>query len=299
METELSFSLQVFRGSAAAEVIVIRHNRVLIGNGAHCDIRLDDVGSAREHAELEIEGDHVIARALSYVVPPYLNGAPLVGASKLDQGAEIAIVNTRIVVTMVREVNAKGGKSPARRTLTAVAMAFGMLFAPVAVYAALNQGGEEPIGPPPPAPVLWETRNTTCKFEAPDQAAHYAVQMRSLGDVNRERYPFDIQDGIHAVNSYEMAAACQRRANHGAEAALDDELASEIRGVVQSDYFAHRIRLEHAIESNDVRAAFVEVKILRQLTSEIHAPYVEWLAMVERRIEFNIREAEKPAKGAL
>ena len=297
METDFSFSLQVFRGTKPAEVIVIRHSRVLIGNGAHCDIRLDDVGSAREHAELELEGDHVVARALSYLVPPLLNGAPLVGASKLEQGAEIKIIGTRIVVSMVRELNPSGARSPARRALTAIGIAFALLFIPVATYAALNQGGEEPIGPPPPAAPLWEGTVTACKVDAPDQAAHYAVQMRALGDVNRERYPFDIQDGINAARSFEMAAVCQTRAGRKDEAALDEELASEIRGIVDSDYFAHRIRLEHAIESNDARAAYLEVKILRKLTATLHGPYVDWLTMVERRLEFSLREVEKEKTG--
>ena len=296
METELSFSLQVFRGTKPAEIIVIRHSRVLIGNGAHCDIRIDDVGAAREHAELEIEGDHVIARALSYQIPALLDGTPLVGASKLEQGAEISIIGTRIVVSMVREVN-RNVRSPMRRMMTAIAIAFALLFIPVAVYAAFNQSSEEPIGPPPPPTPLWDAPITTCKFEAPDQAAHYAVQMRALGDANRERYPFDIQDGIHAVSAFEMAMVCQRRAGRNDEAAVDEDLTAEIRGVVESDYFAHRIRLEHAIESNEAHAAYLEVKILRKLTANLRGPYIDWLNMVERRLEFSLREVVKEVKG--
>lgn len=297
METELSFSLQVFRGTKAAEIIMIRHRRVLIGNGAHCDIRLDDVGAEREHAELEIEGDHVIARALSNLIPPLLNGAPLVGASKLDQGAEIAVIGTRIVVSIVREVNPNKARSPARRLVTAVGIAFALLFVPVAVYAAFNQPGEEAIGPPPPPAPLWVATVTACKVDAPDQAAHFAVQMRALGDANRERYPFDIQDGILAVSAFEMAAACQRRAGRTHEASIDEELTHEIRGVVESDYFAHRIRLEHAIESNDARAAYLEAKILRKLTANLRGPYIDWLTMVERRLELSLREEVKEKTG--
>ncbi|CAN5924147.1 hypothetical protein BH11MYX4_BH11MYX4_24000 [soil metagenome] len=297
METELIFSLQIFRGTKQAEVVVIRHHRVLIGSGAHCDIRLDDVGSAREHAELEVEGDQVIARALSYVVPPLMNGAPLVGASKLEQGAEIAILGTRIVVSVVREVNPNAARSPARRILTSIGIACALLIVPVAVYAALNRGGDEPIGPPPPPTPLWTAPITACKFEAPDQAGHYAVQMRSLGDVNRERYPFDIQDGINAVSAYEMAAACHRKAGRNDEAGIDAELTSEIRDVVESDYFAHRIRLEHAIESNDAKAAYLEVKILRKLTANLKGAYIDWLNMVERRLEFSLREVVQEKTG--
>ena len=247
METELSFSLQVYRGSSPAEVIVIRHSRVLIGTGAHCDIRLADIEGAREHAELAIEGDQAIARALSYQIPALLNGVPLVGAYKLEQGSELSIIGTRIVVNVVREVN-RNGRSPARRIVTALGIALGLLFIPVAVYAAFNRSSEEAIGAPPPPTPLWEAPTTACKFDAPDQAAHYAVQMRALGDANRERYPFDIRDGIHAVSAFEMAAVCQRRAGRSREAAIDEELTTEIREVVESDYFAHRIRLERRLE---------------------------------------------------
>ena len=298
METELSFSLQVFRGTKPAELLVIRHNRVLIGNGAHCDIRLDDAGAAREHAELEIEGDHVIARALNYQSPPLLNGAPLVGASKLEQSAELSIIDTRIVVTMVREVSKNQKRSPMRRALTAIGIASALLFIPVAVYAAFNQSGDEPIGPPPPPAALWEGGITTaCKFDAPDQASHFGTQQRALADVNRERYPFDIQDGISAVRSYEMAMVCHRRAGRTDDAQLDEELATESRAIVDSDYFAHRIRLEHAIESDDARAAYLEVKILRKLTSNLHGPYIDWLTYVERRLEFSMREVVVVKEG--
>lgn len=290
--TELSLSLKVFRGKKPAEEIVIRHARVLIGTGAHCDIRLDNVAAAREHAELQVEGDQVVARALSYQRPPLLGGAPMVGAQKLEPGAEITILDTRIVVDVIREANPHRASRP-RRIATAFAVAVALLVFPVGVYAAFKPPADEPIGPPPPAAALWEAPVTTCKIDAPDQAVHLAAQMRGLGDVSRERYPFDIQDGIHAVHAYEMAAACRRRAGHSDQATIDDDLANEIREVVSSDYFAHRIRLEHAIESNDARAAYLEVKILRQLTANLHGPYIDWLTMVERRLEFSLREVEK------
>jgi hypothetical protein len=296
VQAPLSFALEVFRGTKPAEAITIKHTRVLIGSGAHCDIRLDDAGAAREHAMLEIEGEHVIARALSYQIAPLLNGAALVGAYKVEPGWELTILDTRIVVNVVRELGANKARG-ARRVLTAIGLAISLLFVPVAVYAAFNQGSEEAIGPPPPATPLWDAPVTACKFDAPDQAGHYAKQMRALGDANRERYPFAIQDGVQAVASFEMAAVCQRRAGRPDEAAIDEELLNEIRGIVEADYFAHRIRLEHAIESNDARAAYVEVKMLRQLTANLRGPYIDWLMMVERRLEFSLREAEKEKTG--
>ena len=295
METELSFSLQVFRGQKNAEIIVIRHNRVLIGSAAHCDIRLDDQGAAHEHVVLELEGENVIARALNYQIPALLNGSPLVGSTKIEQSTELQIIDTRIVISMVREVSKNQKRSPLRRALTAFSIAGALLFIPIAIYAIMNQGDDDPIGPPPPAAPLWEGGITTqCKFEAPDQATHYAAQMRALGDVNRERYPFDIKDGIGAVRSYEMATVCHRKAGHHDDAELDEELATEIRALVDADYFAHRIRLEHAIESDDARAAYLEVKILRKLTANLKGPFIDWLAYVERRIEFSMREVANP-----
>ena len=113
--------------------------------------------------------------------------------------------------------------------------------------------------------------------------------------MSRERYPFDIKDGLVSVRSYEMATVCHRKAGRHDDAELDEELATEIRALVDSDYFAHRIRLEHAIESDDARAAYLEVKILRKLTANLKGPFIDWLAYVERRIEFSMRE-QTPTK---
>lgn len=295
---DLSLSLKVQRGSQQAEVVQIRHNRVLVGKGAHCDIRLDDMAAAREQLELVIEGEQLTARSLSYERPTLLNGSPLVGTVRIEEGAELAILETRIVVGLVREANPQKA-SKTRRVITATLVAFILLLLPVVVYAAFRPAVEAPIGPPPPATPLWSEGKTTCKVEDKDQARHLAAQMRSLGDVSRERYPFDIQDGIHAVSAYEMAALCHRLAGEKTQAMIDDEFMAEIRDVVNSDYFAHRIRLEHAIESNDAHAAYVEVKILRQLTMDLQGPYIDWLVIVERRLEYSLREAAKEATSEL
>jgi hypothetical protein len=291
MQGELTFHLQVLRPGNVLERLVIPGGRILIGSGAHCDIRVDGTGCAREHVELELEGDHVVARARAHSPPPMLCGQPLV-ATKLDPDAQIAVCGTRITVNVVREAGAKAARTPARKFASTLAVSLSAVVLPLAVYVALMPNDDDAIGPAPKAAALWEQPVVSCKVEAPDQAAHLARDLRAAGEAKRERAPFAVHDGVAAVTAFEGAAACQRAAGNRDEAARDDEAARALRILVEREYVSRRLRLEHAIETDDLGAALVEVRILRRMTSGLKGAYVDWLAMVDRRLEMNAR-AEK------
>jgi hypothetical protein len=265
---------------------------VLIGSGAHCDIRVDGTGAAREHVVLELEGENLVARALSHAPPAMLNGQPLV-ATKLDPNAQIAVCGTRVVINVVREVGAKRTQAPGKKFATMLAVALGAVVLPLAVWVALMPNGDDAIGPAPKAVPLWDAPVTTCKVEAADQALHLAKSSRAAGEAQRERAPFAVQDGVLSVTAFETAAACYRASGQKDEAQRDDDAARAMRVIVDREYTSRRLRLEHAIETEDLRTAMVEVRLLRRLTTGLKGPYVEWLAMVDRRLELNAREGEK------
>jgi hypothetical protein len=292
MQGDLTFHLQILRPGNVVERLVVPGGRILIGSGAHCDIRVDGTGCAREHVELELEGEHVVARARHHSPPPMLNGQPLV-ATKLDPDAQIAVCGTRITVNVVRDTSGTTAKSPARKFATTLAVALTAVVLPLAVYVALMPNDDDAIGPAPKAVALWEQPVVTCKVEAPDQALHLARDLRAAGEAKRERAPFAVHDGVSAVTAFESAAACHRVAGRRDEAALDDAAATSLRVLVEREYASRRLRLEHALETEDFRAASAEVHVLRSLTGGRHGAYVDWLAIVDRRLELNAKEAEQ------
>jgi hypothetical protein len=136
-------------------------------------------------------------------------------------------------------------------------------------------------------------------MEAPDQALHVAKDMRAAGEAKRERAPFAVHDGVAAVTAFETAAACFRQAGKKDDAARDDEAARGMRTLVEREYAARRLRLEHAIETDDLRTAMGEVRLLRKMTAGLKGAYVDWLAMVDRRLELNARLGADEKKSPL
>jgi hypothetical protein len=292
MQSDLAFHLQILRPGNVNESLTIPGGRVLIGSGAHCDIRVDGTGAAREHVVLELEGDNVVARALSHAPPAMLNGQPLV-ATKLDPNAQLAVCGTRITFNVIRKVGGTDKQGPARKFATMLAISLATVVLPIAVYAALAPNGDDVIGPAPKAVALWDAPVAACKVEATDQALHLAKSMRQSGEAKRERAPFAVQDGALAVTAFETSAACFRAAGQKEEALRDEDAGRVMRQKIEREYAARRLRLELAIEAADVRTALGEVRLLRRLTSGKKGPYVEWLAMVDRRLEVNVHDAEK------
>jgi hypothetical protein len=295
---ELVLDINIARPDGRAEHLVIRHARVLVGSGAHCDIRIDGPAASREHLELELQGDKLLGRALCHAPPPLVQGVPLV-AGALESGTQITVSGTRITVRLVRE-KGREVRSPLRRILASFAIALVACVLPVVVYAALRPVDDSVLGPPPQPVALWAGGPvTSCRFDAPDQALHLAKQMRTTGEAGRERYPFAIQDGVAAVTAFETAAACHRvgaqKRGQGdldlQEVGKDIDAANALRTIVERDYHAHRVRLQHAVETDDLKSALLEVRTLRSMTGGLKGPYVEWLGMVERRLDLSLKAA--------
>lgn len=297
MLNELSFSLAVLRPGGAVERLVIPSGRILVGAGAHCDIRIDGAGAAREHVELELEGEHIVARARAHSPPPLIGGQPLV-ASKLQPDTTIAVCGTRITVNVMRDTSANAAQSPARKLAMTLAVVLSTIVLPIAVYLALMPTGEEQLGPPPKAAALWPAPVVTCKVAAKDQALFLAKNTHQQAEANRERAPYAVEDGVTAVTAFETAAACYRVAGRNEEANLAEEAAHAMRVLVERDYASRRLRLELALEHEDALRAMREVRVLRKLTSGAKSPYADWLAMVDRRLEVNARTAKAKAQNA-
>jgi hypothetical protein len=276
--------LEVLRPDGTREELTIQASRVLVGAGAHCDVRISGTGAGHEHLVLDLVGREIHAQAKHFAPPPYCEQNPLLNAN-LGQTAEIAVVGTRIRVSAVPSVS-REAKGKAKRMATSAFLALVVTALPGLVYAALRERGDEPIGAPPSEVTsLFDEQPAACPTAAPDQANASATTLRAIGELQREQHPFAVADGISAVRSFDTAAACFHRAGKEREARDVAAARDALRKRIEGDYRVHRVRVEHALEENDHKAALREVKVLRKLTAGRKGAYIDWLDMVERRLE--------------
>lgn len=268
-----------------AEEFFVDSDRVLIGSGAHCDIRLPVDQAAVEHVAVTMGGATAYAEARAFQPPPTLNGSPFAQAPLLSD-AILGIGSIQIVVT-VEELAADAGvvhkkeqkTSPLTYLLAAVAV-------PLSVYVLWGDDNSADTSPPPAeAPALWDEAPQSCPQSSAEQARVVASDKLALAESRRERRPFHVQDGVAAVPLFEQAAACYKLAGDVDSANEALAAAKELRAQVGEDYRTHRVRLEHAISVGDWSTAQTEARILLAFTEGKQTPYVTWLSNLERRLQ--------------
>lgn len=276
--------LEITYSDGRQETVVVDAERVLVGSGAHCDLRLPADAAANEHIVLEIVGETVWVQALAFEPPPMLDDGPVRRAT-VNPGSRIFIGALQIRVTptaiaadakRVQKKRAASG-STALRVLGATAL---VLLGGVAYL--LDAGA--PAASPTNAPELFAGDATECPVTSKVQAAALAADKRISADGKRERHPFYVAEGIEAVLLYEQAAACFRVAE---DDVLADELATlarQLRTEVIDDARVRRLRLERALATGDKEVGAREVVALRALYFGKQGPYVSWLSGVARRL---------------
>src|SRR5690606_24945638 len=111
----------------------------------------------------------------------------------------------------------------------------------------------------------------------------------------RERYPFDPQDGITAIQLYSEAADCFQRVGdtEGTRQAVD--YGKLMRTRVEDDYTTHRIALDLALDAGNEEDAFMRVNILYGLVQHREGEYKRWLRETGARLALIV--AKKEGKG--
>jgi hypothetical protein len=280
--TVLRFDIR--HADGRAESLLLDADRVLIGNGAHCEIRLPLDQAAVEHVLIEAPGGVVRAQARAFDPQATINGIPFTEAP-LPPDAVLAVGRTemRVAPSAVSQgdkvVRAKKQKtSPLTYVLVAVAL-------PLAGYVILaDDSGDANAAPPPQAPELWGPPVTACPQADPGKAQAFAREKRVVADGKRERRPFHVQDGVQAVPLFETAAACFRAGGATDDAGDAQAAADQLRQQVNDDYRTHRVRLEHAVSVDDWRTSQHEVRILLAFTEGKQGDYVTWLSNLDRRL---------------
>ena len=267
-----------------AESLLLEADRVLIGTGAHCEIRLALDQAAVEHVLIEAPGGIVRAQARAFDPPATINGIPFTEAP-LPPEAVLAVGRTEMRVAPAavsqgdKVVKAKTQRtSPLTYVLVLIAL-------PLAGYVILaDDRNDANASPPPQAPELWASPVTTCSQPEPQKALAFAREKRVVADGKRERRPFHVQDGVAAVPLFETAASCFR-AGGDADGASDAQAAADqLRLQVNADYRTHRVRLEHALGIDDWKTSQHEVRMLLAFTEGKQGDYVTWLSNLDRKL---------------
>jgi len=279
-----------------AEKLVIDTDRVLVGSGAHCEVRLPPEVAAVEHVELSLKGAgagvHAQARAMHPL--PTINGTGFT-QTPVSPDAVIGIGQVQIWASQTLIADDTNVIRKKAQTTSPMTYVLALIALPLAAYILLlDDAQERSAAAPTEVPALWGAgaNEASCPQNAPDQALALAQEKRLVAEGKRERRPFHVQDGVAAVPLFETAAACFRTAGQAMAASDMTSAAATLRTKVNEDYRAHQVRLEHALTVSDLPTAQKEVATLRAFTEGKAGPYVVWLSNLERRLQLKLGRNE-------
>lgn len=274
-----------------AERIDVEGDRVLVGSGAHCDLRLAPEIAAWEHVVITSErgkdGDRVVARLLARTDAPAaarVDGAPfrtasLADGSRLTIGEVVLVYRARV-----------GPGAEAKRKRPGFAMLSGLLFVPAALFVAAHARSQDGYGPPANVPSPLGDVKRDCAADTREQALALAKEKRSSADAKRLRWKFHTRDGVEAVALYESVAACLTAGGEPEGAQAATALAQAMRAGVVQEFQVYRVRLERALARDDAKVALAQIKFLREMlfTRDVDDDYVRWLTIMQRKLEAKV-----------
>jgi hypothetical protein len=291
--TGLSFRVQVGEGGAPQQLLV-DSDRVLIGSGAHCEIRLPGDQAANEHVLITFLGGNVYAQARALQPPPLLNGAPFTEAP-LPPNAVLQIGRSEITVSIVEIADAANVTKKKAEPTSPVTYLLAILAVPLAIFVLFfDAPTDDPgSGRPEKVPVLWDEAPAGCPHQAKDQALGYAYSQKVLAEGKRERSPFDVRDGVAAVPRFLQAAVCFQAGDEPGRASEMRTAAEKLKAQLDEAYRAHQMRLIHSLDVKDLRTAHKEVKVLLAMLQGRSDPYVVWLSNLDRRLKLTVGKDTK------
>jgi hypothetical protein len=275
---ELRFDIE--HADGRKERSVVQSARVVIGSGAHCDVRLSPDQAAFEHVAVEMFPDATRVTRLAKE-PATLDGslftiAPLGPCGTVGVGQTIICIE-RAAVASAGQQN-KLGAGVIVRAAVLVSLA-------VAIFYMSTMPDSGVGGAPADPPELFPAQQARCTRTDAEEARALAVDTHAIADGARERSPFEPREAIAAVKAYDLASACYRLAGDSASAAETSRDARELEDATRSELRARRVRLERMLAVKDYEIARQDVVVLRALLEGQRGPYVVWLAKVAQDLK--------------
>ena len=254
---------------------------ILIGRGAHCDIRLPDGVCALEHVAVEVASGTLRVLSRAFTPAATLNGETFSEAN-VRGDALLRIGAVAIQLSLAEAAGERLASKPDSGSivLRAVGVVAALCLGAMLFFRATRRVETVPTR----VPELWNDARVTCPMSTPGQARAFAVDKRIIADGKRERHPFYASDGVDAVGMYRLSAACFEKAGDAASASELEAAARQLRADVNDDFRVRRLRLERALQTHQNDVAVRELRMLRTLTLGKQGPYIDWINRLARKL---------------
>ena len=303
-----TLNFQIRLPSGRIEQILVEAERVLLGSGAHCEIRLPLDQANLEHVLIEVGPSGIFATALNFDPPPTINDIPFTKAplpAEAVLGIKHVQVNVQVAAPSTGERKAAVESQKKSNPLVLVGLTVVLIAASYFAFVDPSRFAQQPKRPVPPE--LWGPVVTTCPASGP-QALAMASQKLTLAEAKHERRPFFVFDGIQAVTLYEEGAACLRAGGDVANAVIPENAAKALRTEINNEYRAHSLRLDHALNiitapnsDEDVKTeaskdALKETRALLRFVEGKSGEFVKLLTIRERNLSLKVGSQNEAPK---
>lgn len=278
---QLVFQIRLNTGQM--ETLSVDADRVLIGSGAHCDIRLAIDQARIEHIRVDVVPQGVFATAMSFEPPPTINGVTFTQAP-LPPNAIIGVGQTQIQVQLAPGGGAANLKNPKKTKKPLLWFGLLMIGAGAATNLFLEPEGANKLGKIEPPPLWPDQPQSVCPRPAGPVARNFAYDTLTMAESKRERRAFYPQDGVQSVLDFEVSAACFRAAGEPASAAYCDEAARGLRQEMTQDFRKFRERLRYHYTHEEWVSARYDVRNLLAFTDNVPGEYKDFLKNTARDI---------------
>jgi hypothetical protein len=191
-------------------------------------------------------------------------------------------------------VDAPGASSLAapRRSSLPVVLGLALIAAITAWLLLADEGGQLPAAPTDEPPALF-AQTATCPETSPTSAGPRARETAEAARAKAERYAFDAQDGVHAVDLYGVAVSCLKVAGREAEAEGVERERAALARQLEEDLKTHVLKLERSIQYRRAGDALTEARHILGLVGHLDLPYVSDLRSLERQLAQKVAEKKK------
>jgi len=265
----------------AEQVLDVIEERILVGSGAHCDLRLPVESAAWEHIVITDEDGVFVARVISASQTTTFDGAARREAT-LAEGSTITVGG---VVIQLRRIVGEASAPQRASSLGKVIVAGSAIIVVLAacVLGKARADAQEATWPTPPDPLPAPVGACPEK----QGAAPLAIQKLELARAKRQRFRFYPRDGIEAVGLFETAAACFTATGDAASASDAQEAARALSIEIREALHVSSVRLERAVVRKDAGTALAQTKFQRDLLFGRAGAdaYLAWLALLQSKLE--------------
>lgn len=289
----MNLLFQIRLNTGVIDTLSVDADRVLIGSGAHCDIRLSTDQARLEHIRVDVVPQGVYATAMSFEPPPTINGVAFTQAP-LPANAILGVGQTQIQVQLVDAGNAVNLRATKKKTSPIMVLSLIVLIFGVGANVLFDSATTAKITPIEP-PSLWpDEAPQVCPRPAGPVARNFAYDTLTMAESKRERRAFYPQDGVSAVLDFEISAACFRAAGEPSSAAYCDEAARGLREEMSQDFRKFRERLRYHYTHEEWASARYDIRNLLAYTDSMQGEYKEFLKNIARDISMRGGGTVKP-----